>query len=123
MTRQPHTVEVDQPLSAAWRVMCDSGAAHLPVLQAGELVGVISARDIEVATLADVVDDEEVPVRELMDETPFIATPDMSLAAVARRMADEAHACCVVVERGHIVGLLSSTDALAALLGPTRHGS
>lgn len=46
MTRRPETVSVNCPLSEALEVMIAGGFRHLPVMSAGEVVGVISIRDI-----------------------------------------------------------------------------
>jgi CBS domain-containing protein len=46
MTRRPETVSVDCPLVEALHVMISGGFRHLPVMARGEVVGVISIRDI-----------------------------------------------------------------------------
>jgi CBS domain-containing protein len=48
MTRRPETVSVDCPLLEALQVMISCGFRHLPVMAAGEVVGVISMRDIPI---------------------------------------------------------------------------
>jgi acetoin utilization protein AcuB len=47
MTSHPHTIGVDQPLSLAHKIMTEFRIRHLPVLDGGKLVGVISDRDLE----------------------------------------------------------------------------
>jgi len=44
MTRAPHTIESDEPFGAALLVMHDHGFRHLPVVEGGKLVGIVSAR-------------------------------------------------------------------------------
>jgi len=47
MTARPLvTVEPTAKLASAWRMMCDAGVRHLPVLLDGALVGVLSDRDV-----------------------------------------------------------------------------
>lgn len=46
MTRRPETVATDCPIIEALDVMIVGGFRHLPVVRAGEVVGVISLRDI-----------------------------------------------------------------------------
>lgn len=46
MTRRPETVSVECPLSEALEVMLDGRFRHLPVMADGEVIGVISMRDI-----------------------------------------------------------------------------
>ncbi len=40
------TVEADVPVYEAWRILLDSGVHHLPVTEAGKIVGVLSATDL-----------------------------------------------------------------------------
>jgi CBS domain-containing protein len=44
MTRAPHTVDAERPLGYALRVMQEKGFRHLPVIQDGRAVGIISSR-------------------------------------------------------------------------------
>jgi acetoin utilization protein AcuB len=46
MTTSPHTVGQDQKLSQAHKIMRAHEIRHLPVLQGGKLVGVLSDRDL-----------------------------------------------------------------------------
>jgi CBS domain-containing protein len=46
MTRRPETVSIDCPLAEALEVMLNGRFRHLPVMSNGEVVGVISMRDI-----------------------------------------------------------------------------
>jgi CBS domain-containing protein len=44
MTRAPHTVEPDKPFGHALMVMQENGFRHLPVVQNGKLIGIVSSR-------------------------------------------------------------------------------
>ncbi len=44
MTRDPHTLDPDTPFGYALVLMNDKGFRHLPVVEAGKAVGMISAR-------------------------------------------------------------------------------
>ena len=55
MTRNPETVEPDESLAQARLVMLHGGFRHLPVVEAGRLVGMLSLRDLLAAT------DDEAP--------------------------------------------------------------
>lgn len=46
MTHQPKTVGPDEDTDVALRFMLDSGFRHLPVVEGGKLVGVVSMRDL-----------------------------------------------------------------------------
>ena len=46
MTSAPATVELDTPLAEVARTMLAYGIRHLPVVVAGEVIGMVSARDL-----------------------------------------------------------------------------
>jgi CBS domain-containing protein len=46
MTEQPVTVAPDEDLEVAARRMAELGVRHLPVVDGGRLVGVLSMRDL-----------------------------------------------------------------------------
>jgi CBS domain-containing protein len=48
MTRRPETVSTHCPLAEVLEVMISGGFRHLPVMSQGEVVGVVSMRDIYV---------------------------------------------------------------------------
>jgi CBS domain-containing protein len=46
MTHDPKTVSPDEDSDAALRVMLDNGFRHLPVMENGKVVGMVSMRDL-----------------------------------------------------------------------------
>ena len=48
MTRHPVTVGPDEEVDEVTRVMLGLGVRHLPVVERGKVVGIISARDLQV---------------------------------------------------------------------------
>lgn len=53
MARDPVTATPDMEVNDLRRMMLDSGARYLPVLQGGKLLGVISFRDVAKAVLEE----------------------------------------------------------------------
>ena len=54
MTRHPETVDADESTQQAGVVMIHGGFRHLPVLDAGRPVGIVSIRDLMRVALEDV---------------------------------------------------------------------
>jgi len=46
MTSEPKTVGPDVPVEDALKTMLDNGFRHLPVVEAGEVIGIVSIRDL-----------------------------------------------------------------------------
>jgi CBS domain-containing protein len=54
MTRNPETVDADESAQQAGVVMIHGGFRHLPVIDGGKPVGIVSIRDLMRVTLEDV---------------------------------------------------------------------
>jgi acetoin utilization protein AcuB len=115
MTRSVHTIGTKSPLAEAHRMMNDHAIRHLPVLEGGRLVGMLSQRDLHlIETLKD-VDPKEVLVEEAMSQDAYTATPETPLAAVAREMGLHKYGSAVVIRSAQVLGIFTTTDALRAL--------
>jgi acetoin utilization protein AcuB len=115
MTRSVHTIGTKSPLVEAHRMMNDHGIRHLPVLEGGRLVGMLSQRDLHlIETLRD-VDPKEVIVEEAMSQDAYTVTPEMPLGAVAREMGAHKYGSAVIIRGAQVLGIFTTTDALKAL--------
>jgi acetoin utilization protein AcuB len=115
MTASPHSIGHDQKLSLAHTLMRKYSIRHLPVLDAGKLVGVVTDRDLHlVETLKD-VDPEGVVVEEAMSQEVYAVGPGAPLREVAAHMAERKLGSAVVLKGGRVVGVFTTTDALRAV--------
>jgi CBS domain-containing protein len=46
MTQEPRTVSPDEQVEDALKTMLDNGFRHLPVVEGGEVIGIVSIRDL-----------------------------------------------------------------------------
>jgi acetoin utilization protein AcuB len=121
MTRAPRTIEPHRTLAEAHKVMRANRIRHLPVLEGGKLVGLVSQRDLAVIESLPDVDPADVPVEDAMTEDVFIVKPATPLARVAGDMAARKYGSAVVMQGPRVVGVFTVTDAcraLADLLAP-----
>ena len=115
MTPSPHTIGSQQTLSVAHKLMRDFGLRHLPVLDGGKLVGIVSQRDLYfLETLRDVIP-ETTAVSEAMTEDAYAVPPGTPLDEVADAMARGKYGCAVVTEHGKLLGIFSAVDGLRVL--------
>jgi len=115
MTTQPHTIGGDQSIATAERYMREHGIRHLPVLEAGKLVGLLSDRDIKlVETLAD-VDPKKVTVAEVARDDVYSVPPDNLLDDTVDNMAERKIGSALIVQNNKLVGIFTEIDALIAL--------
>jgi acetoin utilization protein AcuB len=125
MTRAPHTIGPAQTLAQAHEIMREHRIRHLPVLNGGRLVGMVSQRDLALIETLPGVNPAEVPVEDAMTQEVLVVAPGTPLARVAAEMADLKRGSAVVMEAERVVGLFTVTDAcraLARLLSPGAGG-
>src|SRR5688572_19392141 len=115
MTTSPHTIEHDQPLAEAHRLMRAHAIRHLPVMKGEELVGLLSQRDLHFLETLEGVDPETVCVREAMTEKAYTVSPQTTVREVAAHMADHKLGSAVVIDGGRVVGIFTAVDGLRGL--------
>lgn len=119
MTPQPLTVGRGQKLVVAHKMMTDNGVRHLPVLERGELIGVVSQRDLYFVETIAGVDKYEDEVEDAMSVDVRAFPPEAPLVEVAQEMSERKLGCAVVVERGRVIGIFTASDALRILAART----
>ena len=115
MTTTPHTVRPDLTIAAADKIMHENRIRHLPVLNGGQLVGLLSQRDIRLIESFKDVDIKTVQVVEAMSQDVFEVSPSSSLDEVVLTMAAKKYGSAVVTQNSHVVGIFTAVDALQAL--------
>jgi acetoin utilization protein AcuB len=125
MTPAPQTIEHDLELGLARERLFQINARHLPVVKDGNLVGILSQRDIALleATPAGI---KNCMVEHAMTANPFTCGPDAHLHAVAQEMADHKFGAAVIVDPEHptkVLGVFTTTDGMRALATLTNHES
>jgi acetoin utilization protein AcuB len=115
MTPTPHSIGVALTLSDAKNMMRAYRIRHLPVLDGGKLVGLVSDRDIQMVESMEQVDAEAVTIEEAMSQAPYTVTPSTPLEVAARHMAKHKLGSAVVLEDRKVVGVFTTTDGMRAL--------
>lgn len=114
MTTSPLSIGQEQPLTQAHQMMRAHNIRHLPVLHGGNLVGVLSDRDLHmIETLRD-VDPGKVLVEEAMTPSVYSVSPSAPLDEVVREMAAHKYGSAVVMDHGKVVGMFTTIDAMRA---------
>lgn len=114
MTVLPHTIGAEQTLAKAEKMMAEHRVRHLPVLEGGRLVGILSDRDVRMVESFKDVDPERVTVAEAYSPDPFVTAPNRPLTDVCREMAAHKYGCALVCDNNKLVGIFTWIDALNA---------
>ena len=131
MTREVVTVGPETTAAEALALCRENGIRHLPVLEGGRLVGVISDRDLRSATpaLGDPNRAEalqKIRVGDEMIRDVEMARPEDPIEDAALEMYEKRIGCLPVVDGEKLVGIITTSDvmrALAWLVGVHEPGS
>jgi acetoin utilization protein AcuB len=116
MTKSPHTIGIDQSLERAHELMNKHRIRHLPVLDNGELVGVVSQRDLYFIETLDSAARANITVEEAMTADVFQTRADATLESVTSAMVKKKLGCAVITDGNKVTGIYSTIDAMRALL-------
>lgn len=120
------TVDEGTPLRQAMALMGGRGIRRLPVVRRGALVGILTDRDCRRAwassaptlaahELTSLLD--EVPVSEVMTREVITLSPETSLREAVRLIHERKIGGVPVMKGQEVVGILTTTDLLTALVG------
>jgi acetoin utilization protein AcuB len=133
MTRNPITVQATATIVEAMHLLKEKNIRRLPVMKGEELVGVVTEKMLLgfVPARSTAMDNWELhyllaktPVSEAMNAKPYMVRPSASLADVAQHLHDrKLNGVLIVDEKGRLEGLLTTTNALEALIHFTQVAS
>jgi acetoin utilization protein AcuB len=111
------TIVSETTLGDAYRIMQERRIRHLPVLEGERLVGVLTDRDLRLATSALALSPfpPEARVAEVMRREPLTAEPLDPVEDAAGTMREKKIGCLPVIDRERLVGIITAVDLLDAL--------
>ncbi|MEO7112164.1 MAG: CBS domain-containing protein [Polyangiaceae bacterium] len=115
MTPSPHSIGKEQKLLVAHRMMSVHKLRHLPVLEHGKLVGILSERDLFSLESLKGVEIERDCVEDAMTQDVYCVSPGAHLAEVVGEMVERKYGCTVVIDQMKVVGIFTAVDALGML--------
>ena len=119
MTPFPYTIGVEQPPSQAEAIMRSHGVRHVPVENAGRIVGVFSDQDLRRAPMEG-AEKGNSRVGDFCITEPYVADLETRLDDVLIQMVRRRAACALVTREGKLVGIFTTTDACQVLADALR---
>lgn len=124
MKKHPHTIKARDTIEHARQVMEEHRINQLPVVHGGELVGIVTDRDLRDAypsVLADPMrkaspDPHDVLVESVMTTNVITMNPGDGVVAAASLMRRERVGALPITEGKRLVGILTRSDLLEALI-------
>jgi CBS domain-containing protein len=124
MTKAPQVIDADRSVGAVLSLFREHGVSHVPVMDAGRLVGVVSIHDVieqvfqprERQTRGEIVGEKvpilSIPVKGIMAKPVITAVPSTSLKEAEGRMHEQDISCLVVLSKEKVVGIVTKLDFL-----------
>jgi acetoin utilization protein AcuB len=125
MSRNVITITPDQSLRMARERMQKHGIRRLPVVKDGQLIGIVTDRDVRQAwaspatslsTHALLYLLDRVTVQEVMTPKVLTVTPETPLVEAARLLHDRRIGGLPVVDDRSVVGIITEMDILEAFI-------
>src|SRR5918993_17059 len=131
MTRDVVTLGPEASAAEAWNVCQELGIRHLPIVEGGHLVGLVSDRDLRDVSPPRGSGGERdtlgwVRLRDIMSTELVTIAPLDTIEHAAREIYDRKIGCLPVVADGELVGIITSSDmmrTLVELVGARDRGS
>ena len=128
MVRDPVTIGPKATVAEAEALLDAHRIRHLPVMDGDRLVGLITDRDIRLASMPRPRKEPYhrdallglVRVEQVMTPGPATASPHMPVVEAARLMLEHRYGGLPVVAEGRVVGIITQGDLLKALIGLLR---
>ena len=124
MSTNIEVVDRNDNLRTVEERMASKQLRHLPVLEQGEVVGLVTQRDLFKAAQSSAMGYGEkaqqaylqsVRVKEIMTYPVVTIAPDTSVAAAADMMITTGIGCLPVVDDQKLIGMVTKTDLLRCL--------
>jgi CBS domain-containing protein len=124
MTRAPQVIDAGRSVGAVLSLFREYGVSHVPVMDKGKLVGVISIQDVieqvfqprQRQTLGEIVGEKvpmlNIPAKGIMTQPVITVQPDASLKEAEKKMHNHDVSCLVVLSKERLTGIVTKLDFL-----------
>jgi acetoin utilization protein AcuB len=115
MTTTPFTITGEQPLTEAVKLMEEHSIRHLPVVNDGKIVGILSESDLRLMLTFKGADFTQEKVKQAMTLSPIIVNIETRLDEVCLEMAEKKIGSVLIQDNHKLVGIFTWIDALKAM--------
>ena len=124
MTRAPYTIDANRTVGAVINLFREQGFSHVPVMDAGKVIGIISIRDIlerifqpgERQTTGDRMGEKvetfTIPARSIMSSPIIAVDADANLREAEKKMQKHNVSCLAATLNDRLVGIITKLDFL-----------
>jgi CBS domain-containing protein len=110
------TISPDEPLALAVNTMAERDIGSLVVMGHGELIGMLTFREVILALVKNGGSVGTTRVRSVMDDAPLTCTPDTEIDEVRRMMLGRHARYLPVMTERTLMGVISFYDVAKAVV-------
>lgn len=110
MSTQVATVEADDTVEQAARLMEMLNVGSIPVCEGGRVIGILTDRDIALRSAARGQNVRRQRVRSVMSDNPVVGSPQMDVHEAAGLMSRRRIRRLPIVQDGTLVGIVALGD-------------
>ena len=111
-----YTVSPDQPLADAVATMADRDIGSLVVMHHGDMVGMLTFREVIAAVVKNGGTIGDTTIRSVMDDSPLSCTPETEMDEVRRMMLERHARYMPVMTQRTLMGVISFYDVARAVV-------
>lgn len=129
MSREVITIEEDDSMQEALKLLKEHAIRMLPVMKKGKLVGIVTDRDLKKASPSDATTLEvhellylltQIKVKEIMTRDPVTVPPDYTVEETAQVLLENKISGAPVMDKtGKVIGTITQTDLFRVLISLT----
>ena len=116
MTQNPVVASPTDNIQNTFQALINNGIHQVPVVSKGELVGIVTDRDLRIV-LSEEISDPELNIGNVMSNNPVSVTDDLKIVEAAKIIRRRRfNALPVVDKKGELVGIVTVRDILDGLI-------
>ena len=124
MSKAPYVIDSTRSIGAVLSIFRERGISHVPVMDGGKLIGIISIADIieqiflprKKQTFGDIKGEKvpvlNVPAKGIMTAPVITIQPEATAKEAEKKMHDHNISCLPIVTDGNLVGIVTKLDFL-----------
>ena len=124
MTKAPQVIDAGRSVGAVLTLFREHGVSHVPVMDEGKLVGIVSIQDViehvfqprQRQTRGEIVGEKvpvlSIPAKGIMTKPVITVQPETSLKTAAEKMHNHDVTCLVVLSNKRLIGIVTKRDFL-----------